>query len=92
MKYSIVTGGSSGLGLKIAEELVKKNINVIIIGRDKEKIDAIALGFGGQTALNLGLELYKSGILAQHDVKVLGSSVETIDKTEEKLDYYDIEL
>ena len=41
MKYSIVTGGSSGLGMKIAEELVKKNINVIIIGRDKEKIDTV---------------------------------------------------
>ena len=50
----------------------------------KEKIDAIALGFGGQTALNLGLELYKSGVLEQYGVKVLGSSVETIDKTEDR--------
>jgi carbamoyl-phosphate synthase large subunit len=50
----------------------------------KEKIDAIALGFGGQTALNLGLDLYKSGTLAKYGVKVLGSSVETIDKTEDR--------
>ena len=50
----------------------------------KEKIDAIALGFGGQTALNLGLDLYKSGVLAKYGVKVLGSSVETIDKTEDR--------
>lgn len=51
---------------------------------EKEKIDAIALGFGGQTALNLGLELYKTGILAKHNVSVLGSSVETIDATEDR--------
>ena len=50
----------------------------------KENIHAIALGFGGQTALNLGLELYNSGVLAKYGVKVLGSSVETIDKTEDR--------
>jgi carbamoyl-phosphate synthase large subunit len=50
----------------------------------KEKVDAIALGFGGQTALNLGLELYKSGVLAKYNVQVLGSSVDTIDKTEDR--------
>ena len=47
----------------------------------KEQVDAIALGFGGQTALNLGLELYKTGVLAKYNVQVLGSSVDTIDRS-----------
>lgn len=51
---------------------------------EKEQINLIALGFGGQTALNLGLELYHSGILDKHNVKVLGSSVETIEATEDR--------
>ena len=50
----------------------------------KEQINYIALGFGGQTALNLGLELHHSGILAQHNVQVLGSSVTTIEATEDR--------
>ncbi len=50
----------------------------------KEKIDAIALGFGGQTALNLGLELHKSNILNKYNVQVLGSSIETIEATEDR--------
>jgi len=50
----------------------------------KENIDTIALSFGGQTALNLGLELYKSGVLARHNVEILGSSVETIEATEDR--------
>lgn len=51
---------------------------------EKEQINYIALGFGGQTALNLGLELHHSGILARHGVAVLGSSVETIEATEDR--------
>lgn len=59
---------------------IKYIIDVII----KEKIEAIALGFGGQTALNLGLELHKAGILDQYNVQVMGSSVATIDATEDR--------
>lgn len=50
----------------------------------KEKPDGILLGFGGQTALNCGIELYKSGVLKKHGVRVLGTSVETIITTEDK--------
>lgn len=50
----------------------------------KENINYIALGFGGQTALNLGLELHHSGVLANHNVQVLGSSVTTIEATEDR--------
>ncbi len=51
---------------------------------EKEEINLIALGFGGQTALNLGLELFHSGVLAKHNVEVLGSSVKTIEATEDR--------
>ena len=50
----------------------------------KECINAIALSFGGQTALNLGLELYEAGILEKYNIEVLGSSIETIKTTEDR--------
>lgn len=50
----------------------------------KEKPDAILLGFGGQTALNCGLALALSGVLKKYKVKVLGTSVDSINKTEDR--------
>lgn len=50
----------------------------------KEKPDAIALSFGGQTALNAGLSLYKKGVLDSYGVRVLGTSVETIEIAEDR--------
>ena len=50
---------------------------------EKEKPDYIALSFGGQTALNCGLELEKSGVLKKYNVKVLGTPVSVIEATEE---------
>ncbi len=50
----------------------------------KEKPDGILLSFGGQTALNCGLELYDKGILKKYGVKVLGTPVETIRNTEDR--------
>ena len=49
-----------------------------------EKPGAILLGFGGQTALNLGLELAKLGILKRHRVRVLGTSTSSIEKAEDR--------
>ena len=54
--------------------------NVLI----KERPEYISLSFGGQTALNCGIELYKSGILYQYGVKVLGTSIDNILKTEDR--------
>jgi carbamoyl-phosphate synthase large subunit len=51
---------------------------------EEEKPDAIALSFGGQTALNLGLELDAKGILKKHRVRVLGTPVSTIRDTEDR--------
>jgi len=50
----------------------------------KEKPDALALSFGGQTALNCGLDLEESGILEKHNVRVLGTPVEAIRATEDR--------
>lgn len=51
---------------------------------EKEKPDAIALSFGGQTALNCGIALQKSGILKRHNIKVLGTPVDSIILTEDR--------
>jgi carbamoyl-phosphate synthase large subunit len=51
---------------------------------EKERPDGIFLAFGGQTALNCGTALYKSGVLARHNVEVLGTPVETIINTEDR--------
>jgi carbamoyl-phosphate synthase large subunit len=50
----------------------------------KEDIDAILLSFGGQTALNCGLELHDLGVLQRHGVAVLGTSIEAIRDTEDR--------
>ena len=50
----------------------------------KERPDGILLAFGGQTALNCGTELYKTGVLKEYGVQVLGTSVEAIMNTEDR--------
>ena len=50
----------------------------------KEHPDGIMLAFGGQTALNCGVELYKSGILEKYGIKVLGTPVQAIINTEDR--------
>ena len=50
----------------------------------KEKPDGILLSFGGQTALNCGVALYKGGILEKYGVEVLGTPVEAIMNTEDR--------
>ena len=50
----------------------------------KEQPDGILLSFGGQTALNCGVELYKSGVLEKYNVRVLGTPVQAIMDTEDR--------
>ena len=50
----------------------------------KERPDGILLSFGGQTALNCGVELFKSGVLEKYHVKVLGTPVQAIMDTEDR--------
>lgn len=62
----------------------------------KEKTDGILLAFGGQTALNCGVQLFEQGILAKYNLRVLGTPVQAIMDTEDrelfvqKLDQIDV--
>jgi len=51
---------------------------------EKEKPDGLLLAFGGQTALNCGMELEKSGVLKKHKINVLGTQVDVIEATEDR--------
>ena len=51
---------------------------------EKERPDGILLSFGGQTALNCGVELYERGVLEKYNVKVLGTPVQAIIDTEDR--------
>ena len=51
---------------------------------EKERPDGIMLAYGGQTALNCGVSLEESGILRKYDVKVLGTQIKGIQKTEDR--------
>lgn len=51
---------------------------------ESERPDGILLAFGGQTALNCGVELCKSGVLDRYEVAVLGTPVEVIEWTEDR--------
>ena len=63
------------------EPLIPETIERII---EKEKPDSILSSLGGQTGLNLCMELAKSGFLKEHGVKLLGAKPETIDKAEDR--------
>ena len=63
--------------LPVTPEYVEKVIQ-------RERPDSILLGFGGQTALNCGVQLAKSGILEKYDVKVLGTPTRAIEETEDR--------
>lgn len=49
-----------------------------------ERPDGILLGFGGQTALNCGVELQKSGVLERYSVRILGTPIQSIIETEDR--------
>ena len=51
---------------------------------EKERPDGILLSFGGQTALNCGVDLYQKGVLDKYGVKVLGTPVQAIIDTEDR--------
>jgi len=61
------------INVKYVEEVIKK-----------EKPDGILLSFGGQTALNVGVELNEEGILEKYKLRVLGTPIEAIEATEDR--------
>lgn len=56
---------------------------------EKEKPDSILLSFGGQTALNCGIELYKKGILKRYGITILGTPISAIILTEDRQKFAD---
>jgi carbamoyl-phosphate synthase large subunit len=70
----------------LAESTYLLPVNADFVERviEKEKPDGILLGFGGQTALNCGMELGSRGVLEKHGVAVLGTSIQTIRDTEDR--------
>jgi carbamoyl-phosphate synthase large subunit len=51
---------------------------------ERERPDGILLSFGGQTALNLGVRMEKMGIFERYGVKVLGTSIKTLETSEDR--------
>ena len=70
----------------VADEIYFLPVQPYFVERviQKERPDGILLSFGGQTALNCGVELYKSGVLEKYGVKVLGTPVQAIMDTEDR--------
>ena len=73
-------------GSEIADEVYFLPVTPYFVERviEKERPDAILLSFGGQTALNCGVALYRNGILDKYGVRVLGTPVDTIIATEDR--------
>ncbi len=63
------------------EPITKENIKNIIL---KEKVDAVLSTMGGQTALNICVDLEEESWLSDHNVALLGAKVDTIQKTEDR--------
>ena len=70
----------------VADEIYFLPVQPYFVERviEKERPDGILLAFGGQTALNCGVELYQSGVLEKYCVKVLGTPVQAIMDTEDR--------
>ena len=70
----------------VADKIYFLPVNPFFVERviAKERPDGVLLAFGGQTALNCGVELYKSGVLEKYNVQVLGTPVQAIMDTEDR--------
>ena len=71
---------------EIADKIYIEPLTIEFIEKviEKEKPDSLLAGMGGQTALNLAVELSDKGILKKHGVKIIGTSVESIKKGEDR--------
>ena len=78
--------GDGAANLAVADQIYFLPVQPYFVERviQKERPDGILLAFGGQTALNCGVELYKNGVLEKYGVKVLGTPVQAIIDTEDR--------
>ncbi|MBO8151959.1 MAG: carbamoyl-phosphate synthase (glutamine-hydrolyzing) large subunit [Candidatus Marinimicrobia bacterium] len=70
----------------LADKIFFLPVNAEFVERvvERTRPDGILLSFGGQTALNTGIELFKKGVFEKYGVRVLGTPVETIINTEDR--------
>ena len=75
----------------IADEVYIEPLTVKVLEEiiEKEKPDSVLPTLGGQAGLNLGMELAESGFLEKHNVKLLGTTAETIKKAEDRQEFKD---
>ncbi|MEM2489316.1 MAG: carbamoyl-phosphate synthase (glutamine-hydrolyzing) large subunit, partial [Thermoplasmata archaeon] len=78
--------------LEFADIVYIEPINILTVENiiQKEKIDSIASGFGGQTALNIVHQLYEEGILEKYNVRIIGTGIEAIDIAEDREKFRDL--
>ncbi|HBF5638946.1 TPA: carbamoyl-phosphate synthase large subunit, partial [Clostridioides difficile] len=71
---------------EIADKIYIEPLTIEFIEKiiEKEKPDSLLAGMGGQTGLNLAVELHDAGILDKYNVKVIGTSIESIKKGEDR--------
>lgn len=71
---------------RLADKVYFLPVNAYFVERviEKEKPDGILLAFGGQTALNCGMELNRQGVFGKYGVRVLGTPLEAIQNTEDR--------
>jgi carbamoyl-phosphate synthase large subunit len=77
----------------LADKIYFLPVNAYFVEKviQEEKPDGLFLSFGGQTALNCGVELWEKGLLEKYNLEVLGTPVEAIQKTEDR-DLFNKEL
>src|SRR5579863_6779681 len=71
---------------QLADEVYFLPVTPFFVERiiEKERPDGILLSFGGQTALNCGIELFETGILERYNVEILGTPISAIILTEDR--------
>ncbi len=88
--YSVVLANSNPATIMtdhtVADKVYMEPLTVKFLTKiiKKERPDALLATLGGQTGLNLAIELDKAGVLEQYNVKLLGSSLEAIQKAEDR--------
>ncbi len=73
----------------LADQVYFLPVNALFVEKiiEKERPDGILLSFGGQTALNCGIDLYKKGVLEKYHVQVLGTPISAIILTEDRQEF-----
>lgn len=89
--YDVILVNSNPATIMTDPELVRRTYiepldhDTVAAIIERERPDALLPTLGGQTALNLALELHASGVLSKHKVQLIGASVEAIKKAEDRL-------